>query len=301
MEKFFKMPKALFTSQYSNLSSDAKLLYMLIADRFQLSVANGWCDSTGKTYCYFKREDMMNMLGLSAVSVRKLMKQLQEHDLIEEKRQGFGKPNRIYIISNNDSIEKEDKQQETSERGASEYRKDNNHLSGVTECDSQDSKKMSSNKTDKNYIETNKTEPDPDQIFDPNRSKYVYQASAADWQQIFRMKLVGPFQDTEDESMADSIVELMSEIMVSNKTELKIHGDMIPIEMIQSRFSKLTAEHVRYVINSIRISAVRKIYNLKSYLLTCLYESVTTMQTYYINAVNCAFESGEWSRALGHL
>lgn len=301
MEKFFKMPKSLFTSQYSTLSSDAKLLYMLIADRFQLSVSNDWRDSSGRTYCYFKREDMMDMLGLSAVSIRKLMKQLQEHNLIEEKRQGFGKPNKIYILSLDNRLESdqpEEKADAESEKPKCAYgdckkQMDNNHQSGETECDIQESENFSPNKTEENYIETCKTESDSDQ----NRRGSRYTASAADWQQIFRVNLAGPFQGTEDEAMADSIIELMAETMVSRKPELKIHGDMVPIEMIRSRFAKLTPGHVRYVIDSIRMSAVRKIYNLKSYLLTCLYESVTTMQTYYINAVNCAFESGIWSQA----
>lgn len=296
MEKFFKMPKSLFTSQYSDLSSDAKLLYMLISDRFQLSLANDWKDSSGRTFCYFKREDMMNMLGLSAVSVRKLMKQLQEHNLIEEIRQGFGKPNRIYILSFDNKLESdipEEKADTDQKKAAGECKEqmDNINQFGATECDSHESNKLSTNKTEINNINTVQTESDPDQ------SRRGYKASAADWNHVFKATIAGPFIGTEDEAMADSIVELMSETMVSGKSELKIHGEMVPIEMIKSRFAKLTSNHIRYVIDSIRTSAVRKIYNLKSYMLTCLYESVTTMQTYYINAVNCAFADGIWYQA----
>lgn len=38
---FFRIPKLLFTEQYSVLSTDAKLLYGLVLDRMELSSSNG--------------------------------------------------------------------------------------------------------------------------------------------------------------------------------------------------------------------------------------------------------------------
>ncbi len=309
IEKFYKMPKSLFGPGYANLSSDAKLLYMLISDRVQLSIANGWQDSSGKVYCYFKREEMMDMLGLSAASIRKLMKQLQEYKLIEEKRQGFGKPNRIYLLL--ESADSSDAAGEKLENQVEEKmivqiekkESDKKYQSRMSEFDNQEGEFLTPNKTENNKTKENYTESESDQDAPEaesdsnqhNRAPMEYKATIADWSAIFRRRLLEPFMGTSDESMANSIIELMAETMVSQKKSVKIHGENLPIETVRSRFVKLNWGHIQYVIHSIRTSAVRKIFNLKSYLLTCVYESFTTMETYYANAVNCAAVQGVWT------
>ena len=43
---FYRVPKVLFTDEkFSNISSDAKLLYGIMLDRMNLSAKNGWVDS----------------------------------------------------------------------------------------------------------------------------------------------------------------------------------------------------------------------------------------------------------------
>lgn len=304
-EKFYKMPKILFGPDYVHLSSDAKMLYMLLADRYQLSVINGWHDASGETYCYFKREDMMTLLGVSAASVRKIMKQLQEAGLIKEKRQGFGKPNLIYLESlaqntdkgnESDSIsdaEYEDKSESSGKNSMEEsadMQDDDQsaeiYQSGVADCDLPEGDKLSPNKTEGNKTNTIKTETESISISDQNEST-VYRATAEDWSHIFYHKFGNAFEKTIDEGMVNSMIELMSEVMVSEKKEIKVSGVLTPLECVKSRLAKLTLGHIQYVIHSIRSTAV-KIYNYKAYLLTCLYESFTTMDIYYINTVNCA-------------
>ena len=50
---FYRVPKVLFTDEkFSNISSDAKLLYGIMLDRMNLSAKNGWVDELGRSTSY---------------------------------------------------------------------------------------------------------------------------------------------------------------------------------------------------------------------------------------------------------
>ena len=95
--KHITVPKELFINpQYNNLSSDSKLLYGFILDRFSLSLKNNWRDENGKAYLIFTRKDIQKLLNLSDKTVTKAFKELSDCKLIYEKKQGRNKPNLIY-------------------------------------------------------------------------------------------------------------------------------------------------------------------------------------------------------------
>lgn len=95
---FFKFPKQfLYDEQYKKLSNDAKFLYMLLFDRLELSLKNGWHDKDGNVFQYYTNEQLTLDLGRSEKTVIRLKKELKEIGLLEEVRQGVNLPNRIYI------------------------------------------------------------------------------------------------------------------------------------------------------------------------------------------------------------
>lgn len=96
-QRFYQIPKSLISEKYKYLSSDAKLLYMLLRDRMELSSKNGWVNGKGEVYLIFTREEVGKMLYLSKPTVTKAFNQLIKHELIFEKRQGLTKPNIIYV------------------------------------------------------------------------------------------------------------------------------------------------------------------------------------------------------------
>jgi hypothetical protein len=96
---FFQMPKFLFSGEFEGLSNDARVLYMLLRDRHGLSVKNKWYDENGDVYLYYKREDMEAVLNLSERTVAKIMASLRHFGLLEEVKQGQGKPNKIYLYA----------------------------------------------------------------------------------------------------------------------------------------------------------------------------------------------------------
>jgi len=96
--RFYQMPKFLFEGELKNLSNDARVLYAMIKDRHELSLQNKWVNNRNEVFLVFKREKMQEALGLSENTVIKAVKQLKEYGLIEEERQGLGKPNKIYLL-----------------------------------------------------------------------------------------------------------------------------------------------------------------------------------------------------------
>ena len=100
---FYRIPKVLFTDEYfHDLSSDAKVLYGLMLDRMALSIKNRWIDEENKVYIIFSLEQVMKYMNCGR---DKGMKTLAELDtkkgigLIERVKQGFGKPDIIYVKS----------------------------------------------------------------------------------------------------------------------------------------------------------------------------------------------------------
>lgn len=97
---FFRIPKALFSEErYKYLSSDAKILYGLLLDRMGLSLRNEWLDDKGRVYVYYSVEEIKNDLNRSHNKTIALYKELTETGLIIKKRQGLGKPDRIYVMN----------------------------------------------------------------------------------------------------------------------------------------------------------------------------------------------------------
>ena len=99
--QFYKFPKWLLAEgNLKKLSPQAKLLYMVIIDREELSLKNAedFTDKEGYLFQYFDQVKAGELLGVSKNAIIKAFKDLQEYKLIEVVRQGQGKPNRLYVL-----------------------------------------------------------------------------------------------------------------------------------------------------------------------------------------------------------
>ena len=104
---FFKFPKPfIYDEKYKKLSNNAKLLYMLLFDRLELSLKNGWHDKDGNVFQYYTNEQLMIDLNCNSNNtIIKIKKELKDAGLITEVRQGMNLPNRIYLGALNGSVE----------------------------------------------------------------------------------------------------------------------------------------------------------------------------------------------------
>ncbi len=96
---FYQIPKLLITDdRFAEISTDAKLLYSMMLDRTSLSAKSGWVDEEGRVFIYYTQEQVMRDLNCANQKATKLMKELESiAGLISRRRQGQGKPIRIYV------------------------------------------------------------------------------------------------------------------------------------------------------------------------------------------------------------
>ena len=80
-----------------DMNDTAKMVYLLLYDRARLSMQNGWLDEDGRVYAYYTEEHLADALKRTEATIRTALNTLEQHGLILRKRQGSGKPNRIYV------------------------------------------------------------------------------------------------------------------------------------------------------------------------------------------------------------
>lgn len=83
----------------------------------------------------------------------------------------------------------------------------------------------------------------------------------------------------------DEVVELMLEAVISQRPYIRIAGDEFPREVVKSRLLKVNSMHIEYVFDCIDRNTT-KVGNIKAYLLTALFNSPATMDSYYRAEVN---------------
>ena len=88
-----------------------------------------------------------------------------------------------------------------------------------------------------------------------------------------------------DTMRLDELVELMLDTVCSKRSSIRVAGDEFPAEVVKSRFLKLEAQHIQYVLDSLKDNPPH-IRNIKKYLLAALYNAPLTMENYYAAQIN---------------
>lgn len=83
----------------------------------------------------------------------------------------------------------------------------------------------------------------------------------------------------------DEILMLIVDCITSTSETIKVSGNDVSSEIVRSRFLKLECDHIKYVLESMK-NNVTKIKNIKSYLITVLYNSLMTVDSYYSAKAN---------------
>ena len=139
---FFKFPKPfIYDEKYKNLSNNAKLMYMLLFGRLELSIKNGWHDKEGNVFQYYTNEQLMVDLNSSEKTTIKFKKELKDVGLLEEVRQGNNLPNRIYISAVDGAVNSTVSELENLQYGTVK--------NTVSELEKLQTNKTENNKTDK--------------------------------------------------------------------------------------------------------------------------------------------------------
>lgn len=78
----------------------------------------------------------------------------------------------------------------------------------------------------------------------------------------------------------DEMINIILEILSSQKETLNIAGDDYPAELVKERFKKIDGDHIGFVIDCMKENNT-KIRNIKSYLKTVLFNAPITINNYY--------------------
>mgnify|MGYP003229254278 FL=1 len=226
-----------------------------------LSAKNGWLDGQGRVYIIFPVQEVMDALGCADNKATKLFRELEKFGLIERKRRGLGKPNLIYVKNFADP----------------RFRNREKNGSGAADSAQQETAKSRGNKTEWNKTEG--SEPDPfssDAESEPDERTRLEEYFSQSLEVDLLLRLC-----PDDEDTIDQIVDLLVDTCATNRKLLRVAGDDKPAEVVRSRFMKLNADHIRFVLKCLAENTA-PVRNMKQYLLAALYNAPTTMQLYYL-------------------
>lgn len=83
----------------------------------------------------------------------------------------------------------------------------------------------------------------------------------------------------------NEMVEIMLDAVCSSKDTIRINGEDMPQAVVKSRFLKLNSSHIDYAFDALKNNP-SDIRNIRSYLLTTLYNASLTMDNYWTARVN---------------
>ena len=262
---FYRIPKILIVEDFfSELSTDAKLLYGLLLDRVSLSASSGWIDNQKRVYIIYTLKSIERDLHCCEKTAIKLLKELENWRLIERVRQGQGKPSLVYVKNFFGPLQNV------------QFKTCNKYSSGPVNSAAQDLEKVQGNNTNINNTKNNDTNPILSGTDVDNDERETYYRYFYKQLEIEIMRQRYPM----DGDVLSALVDILVDVVCSNRKTIRIAGDDKPINVVKSQFMKLNSSHVEYVMDSLK-SNTTKIRNIKQYILATLYNAPLTMSSYY--------------------
>ncbi|HGN7150196.1 replication protein [Staphylococcus devriesei] len=168
-ERFYQLPKYLFEDAYfKKMSAEAKIMYALLKDRFELSIQNEWVDKNNNIYFIFSNKHLCEYLGYAEQKIIKLKKELISFNLLTQERVGLNKPNRLYLLKPNYDI----KPSHSKELPNSLFQNNEFGSSRTVNLSGQELPNSQSNDTDYNDTDYIKTESNDTNDLNDNKLTY---------------------------------------------------------------------------------------------------------------------------------
>lgn len=296
---FYRIPKALFTEpMFQGLSVGSKVLYGLMLDRVGLSVRSGWVDAQNRVFIYFTVADIEAYLCCGHSKAIRLLKELDGIGLICRKRQGLGKPDRIYVM-NFCSGDRQKSQNDTSEyRNETQIstvgpqKAEKEHSSGV-KTGTLEGSKTASIKNEKNKTEVS----DIESIEIESDGPRMDQRYMDDYRLLMDKWGYAALEANYTRSQLQGIFSLGADILSSRTPTIRVGGQELPRQQVVDRLLSLDFTHIDYVLECME-QVSRPVRNMRSYLLTALYNAPTTIDAYI--AAQVAHMEGGGARGVVH-
>lgn len=276
-ERFYQLPKYLFEDAYfKKMSAEAKIMYALLKDRFELSLQNEWVDKNNNIYFIFSNKHLCEYLGYAEQKIIKLKKELIKFNLLTQERVGLNKPNRLYLLKPNYDI----KASHTKELPNSQFQNNEFGSSRTVNLSGQELPNSQSNDTDyndTNYIKTNNND-----MYDLNDKRLTYPNNHSDHSNHYHSKFNDEalkFQLLEE--LPQSVQNYLSNFSV---TEIKL----IKSVLLKAKTSFNNSIDAYYLLEDMEIEILHVLKRFKAMLIQ-KDESVEAMQGYLMKSFKSEF------------
>lgn len=88
------------------------------------------------------------------------------------------------------------------------------------------------------------------------------------------------FTEYGDRELAEELYQIICDVVCVKRNNIKVGGEIYPYELVKSRFLKLKYSHLKYVMGQMK-SNTNRIKNIRSYLITTLYNAPETINHFY--------------------
>lgn len=282
---FVKMPKPVLKSR---ISSDAKIVYLCLLDRFSLSQKNGWKDEKNKIYIIFPLSEVMDILECSKSKASKILSELD--GLITRKRRGLGKPDIIYI--NTEYIQEEAADMESAvifESNSANETQEESHSELLKSCEGNskgiicETTEVQNSNPNNNNINNNKI--NKNNLNNPSNpiNPFNWIEERIEYAEFLKEKIEynALIYDRKKE-IIDEILTAMVNAICLKKDFIRISGEDIPQIEVKDKFLKMNQSHIEYVYDCLTKNK-SPVKNMSAYLLTCLYRAPDVINIHYAN------------------
>lgn len=102
---------------------------------------------------------------------------------------------------------------------------------------------------------------------------------------IIRKNIDYDYLPQKERKTTDQLIELMLDVICSNKSTIRVNGEELSHDAVKKRFLQLGYEHIDYVLLALKRNT-SNVKNIRSYLITALYNSPATIDNYYTAIAN---------------
>ena len=253
---FIKFPRALIDGEkFRNISIEARTLLALIFDRYGLSEINNdrFTDKNGEIYVIYTVEKVCESFGCGRTKALRLFRELESYGMITRKRTNGCKPSRIYL----------------TQQFLNGLKQDLANSQNITlQSIENELCKVSESAINKNeYIKNDHS--------NNNSSIIGFQRSEDEIKEQIEYDCI---VSDSNRKLVDEMVMVISDVMNGTSKTVRIGRDEMPRGAVISRFCKLDAEHITSILWQMSRNTA-KIRNIKSYLITMLYNAPATAES----------------------
>ncbi len=251
---FIRFPRAFIESpEFRKISIDSRILLAMIFDRSELSAINSdrFTDKNGEIYVIYTVEEICKNLKCGKSKALRMLKELEQNNMILRKRTNGSRPSKIYITPLFINCLKQN---------FAKCKKQTLQSVKNEPCKVSESAAIKNNNinNDNNNTYSSTFVRSEDEI----REQIEYDCIVC----------------SSNQKLIDEIVMIICDVLNGTSPTVRIGKDDMPRSVVVSRFLKLDSEHVLFVTSQLE-SNTQSIRNIKPYIVTLLYNAPATAES----------------------